>query len=376
LSTGSLPRTRAEAALAKMDANLPDIAPDAAARQRLFGAGTNNGDLRSPHDWVLFRRPVDAQCTAPAPVVAPPPPPPQPVKTTLYKAAVARLLPAAGAAARKQALDELQQGKLPDASVARLAGAGNVSYNGSSLQPEESNVRLVAQFGRAGFEPPCRLVGVFSSDAGAANLVLDRAKHLGEQLGAGPQAGVIWARTPTELKDGEDGLMVFAVEPDDLPPPPPPVQVIHHRQRVLLLTKSGAAQLRQMLVAMKWESRAQALIDRLSGNPDLSRGFFEFEADLQFSPDSVHLNDGPGTGLAALVATVQANGGVVSDQITTLLRAAEDDGDLCNQAEAAGQALFKRLTGMEGAQLQIIGTNPPPTDLPAAFNAFSVLIAG
>ena len=222
LTVGAPARTQAEASLALLDQHLPDIAPDAAARQRLFGSGGASGGLQGPHDWVLFRRPVDAQCAVPAPLpVVAAPPPPQVIKTTTYRAAVARLLPSASAAVRKQVLDELRQGKLPDASTTRLESAGSVTYSGSALQPDESDVRLVAQFGRAGFAAPCRLVGVFSADARVGALMLDRAKRLGQKLGAEPQDGVVWAQSPQTAQDA-DGLMVFAVEPDDLPAPPPP----------------------------------------------------------------------------------------------------------------------------------------------------------
>lgn len=221
LAAGAAPRLRAESALAMLEQQLPDIAPDAAARQRLFGIGGDTGGLRGPHDWVLFRRLVDADCAAPAAPLPPPPAPP--ARLSVYRAAVARLLPAADAAARKQALDDMRQGRLPSQAAARVASAGSVSYAAGALLPDAADTYLVAQFGRAGFAPPCRLVGVFSRDATAGTELLDRARRLGQKLGAEPAEGVAWAQPPQSLPDDVDGLMLFAVEPDPLPAPPAPI---------------------------------------------------------------------------------------------------------------------------------------------------------
>ncbi len=84
LAPGAAPRVAAEAGLAELARVLASAPPNAADRERLLGADTaaagSGTGLRALHEWVLFRRPVDARCggVQPKPVPAPVPVPPAP----------------------------------------------------------------------------------------------------------------------------------------------------------------------------------------------------------------------------------------------------------------------------------------------------------
>jgi hypothetical protein len=126
---------------------------------------------------------------------------------------------------------------------------------------------------------------------------------------------------------------------------------------------------------MPWSSSANALIAQLD-SPNLSHGFFEFEAEVRLSPASVHLFDGSGAGFNALKAAVDAHQGI-GNAITTLLRATDNSSDRRGKAAAVGHALGLRLGlgGGPGAQVQVIAANPSPGALQAQYHALTVLLA-
>jgi hypothetical protein len=251
------------------------VAIAAAARERLFAAMANpTTALRAQHDWVLFRRLVDARCNlqvAPPPVLVEPPAPPP--KLTRYQAIVLRVNPVAGVDHVQIALAMLRQGELPNLRVSRAASAGEISYLGDAELPQASNAYLVAQFGRADFAPP--VVGAFVVAAPGVTPALEQRRfaQLADRLGGDTvQVEHLPGRPATLPASEAEGTLIYLINPDKLPPPvdpPPPAPPKANRDNVLLvLTLSGSnaisgAELTRMRANLESATTLQPTLDGL-----------------------------------------------------------------------------------------------------------------
>lgn len=222
LSAGATPRRAAEAGLDALPAALGSTAPNAAARARLLPAlppaAGIVGALSGPHDWVLFRRPIDVVCG----VSAPPPPPPS--SAGRYRAVVAGVL--GGLRERKQVLDALDSGQLPDAQLATLKSAGLLNFADGAELPDVTQTYLVAQFGRGDFALPC--VAAYVLGLSAVDDALDRRRTVAVagRLGATLTDARPLPTAPAGLKlDPDEGLMLYVCDPADPPSPEPPPPV-------------------------------------------------------------------------------------------------------------------------------------------------------
>jgi hypothetical protein len=238
LSVNSTPRRQAEAGLAALDTVLGPNAPDAAARERLLGLAApaaTAASLSARHDWVLFRRPVDARCSFnPAPVPTPPAPAPE----ERIKAWVLRLQGLSGRVSVEQAIEILQAGRLPNSKVATLGDAGELRFAAGSSSPVQSDAQLQASFSAAGFSPVPRAVVLHGNTGATAAEREARYAGLGSRLGAGssplPLAVVSGSLAAALPPGAAQGSVIVLVEPLDIPPPPP--GRITRQHRLLLLT--------------------------------------------------------------------------------------------------------------------------------------------
>lgn len=272
LAAGAAPRVAAETGLERLA--VAGVGVAAAARERLFASVAGApAPLRALHDWVLFRRLVDARCgvqAAPPPVVVEPPPPP---KLTRYQAIVLRVNAVAGVDHLGQALALLRQGELPNGRVASAANAGEISYVGEAELPQASQTYLVAQFGRAGFAPP--VAGVFVANAAGVAPALEQRRFtkLTDLLGGGAVPVEAMPQRPPTLPASEaEGTLIYLLPPNAEVPPPPPARLTR-QHRVLLISgiqmrrqQISFDALRQMLAGNEVNDVIKRLQD-LSGRP-------------------------------------------------------------------------------------------------------------
>jgi hypothetical protein len=371
--------------LATLDTVLGPNAPDAAARERLLGIAASAlapaSALRARHDWVLFRRPVDARC--PGPVAVPPTPVQPPVQPPAVaqgvKAWVLRLQGPSGRISVDDAVTQLQAGSLPSTKLSTLGDAGMLSFMPGATTPEQSDAQLQAAFASAGLGPTVRAVALHGNTGTSDAERQARYIALVARLGGGSAALQLRPLTGTlspALPVGTAlGSAIYLVEPPVDPPPPPPLHVVNHRQRVLLLRQRATPILTRLLASgLLWESQADELLRQLN-KPDLSLGFFEVDAEVRLNPSTVHLFDDAGAGLNSLNAAVRANGGMGSSQLTTLLRATDDSSDRRSEAEIVSAAMYQHVNGGPGAQVRVVACNPSPAELQAQYQALTVMFA-
>ncbi len=225
----------------------------ARARQRLFGDDASPGaDQHGPHDWVLFRRPVDAVCGAtplPLPPLPPAPEPPQP-KLQSYRAWVLRLQGPSGRLSIDQAIKQLESGQLPSPKLATLGDAGLLGFAVGSSTPQQSEAQLAAAWRAAGFGPQAVVAALQESVASSDSLARARFAALSPRLGGGtnePALHRLGGQLPPELQgQAADGVLILLVEPPDAPPPPEPVPpapppVANRSQLLLIVGTQGSS---------------------------------------------------------------------------------------------------------------------------------------
>ncbi len=381
LAAGAAPRSAAEAGFTELARVLAGAPPSAADRERLLGGstgGTGAGSgLQALHEWVLFRRPVDARCSAastvPAPAPqAPAPPvptPPPPVLSTRYQASVLRLVPGFSGNALQTTLDALARGQLPTTKAATFVLAGPLAYTGAAVQPNLPAAQLAALFAQAGFGPVLRRAVLQRAAGVAASLEDQRASEIARLLGVDSSAMSLQAlpALPPEMQ-ALDGAFVYIVDPPSTVPAPPPVPVINHRQRVLLVNATGLGFFNQQGGVATLATRAQTLLGRLEA---MNSVYFEIEAEIR--PGLVNLLDGPGSDLSGLGAAVQGRGGLNPQApLPVLLRATDGSADKTARASAAAAALVEKLSGVGGSP-DIVVCNPTPPQIQSQHDMLTLL---
>ncbi|KPF99869.1 hypothetical protein IP87_04315 [beta proteobacterium AAP121] len=377
LATGAAPRLAAEAGFAELARVLGAAPPTAADRERLLGGasgGTASG-LQALHEWVLFRRPVDARCGGalpapgpqPAPPVPTPPVPPAPVLTTRYQAAVLRLVPSFSGNALQTTLDALARGQLPTDKAATFALATALTYNGNAVLPTQTAAQLAGAFGQAGFGPVLRRA-VLQRAAGVDTTLEDkRAGEIANLLGVNTSALSLLAlpSLPPQVQ-ALDGAFVYIVDPPSTAPPPAPV--VNHRQRVLVVNATGLGFFNQQGGLDALATRAQALLSRLEA---LNSVYFEIEAEVR--PGQVNLLDGPGGDLEGLGAAVQNRGGLNPQApLPVLLRATDGATDKVARAGAVAVELVAKVGGATRPAEPVV-CNPTPPQIQSQHDALTLL---
>ncbi len=244
-------RLRAERALLALRDGLGDGNGFLArARRRLFGDEQTAAGLRGPHDWLLFRRPVDAVCGAPAPVVQPPPapePPPPPPKLQSYRAWVLRLQGPSGRLPIDEAIKQLEEGQLPSTKLSTLGDAGLLGFAAGSSTPQQTEAQLAAAWQAAGFGPLARVAALQESKASTDALARARFAALSPRLGGGtaePALHRLRGSLPAPLAgSGADGVLVMLVEPPQTAPPPPQVPPLLRGHTLVMLSLDARAKL-------------------------------------------------------------------------------------------------------------------------------------
>jgi hypothetical protein len=368
LAPGAAPRVAAEAGFTELARVLGSERPNAADRERLLGGasggtGTTTG-LQALHEWVLFRRPVDARCSGAVPVPAPAPQPappvatpPAPVPTTRYQAAVLRLVPSFDGNALQTTLDALGRGQLPTDKAATFALASALTYNGNAVLPTQTAAQLSAAFAQAGFGPVLRRA-VLQRATGVDNTLQDkRAGEIANLLGVDTSALSLLAlpTLPPEVQ-ALDGAFVYIVDPPSTAPPPPTAPVVNHRQRVLLVNATGLNFFNQQGGVAVLATRAQATLARLE---TLNSLYFEIEAEVR--PGQLTLLAGPGSDLNGLLAAVQSRGGMNPQApLPVLLRATDGATDRITRASAVAVDLVVRVGGTSRPADPVVCTPTPP----------------
>ncbi|RVU46227.1 hypothetical protein [Rubrivivax rivuli] len=368
LAPGAAPRVAAEAGFAELARVLGSERPNATDRERLLGgagsgtAGTTG--LQALHEWVLFRRPVDARCNGSAPVPAPTPQPapptptpPAPVLTTRYQAAVLRLVPSFNGNALQTTLDALGRGQLPTDKAATFALASALTYNGNAVLPTQTAAQLSAAFAQAGFGPVLRRA-VLQRAAGVDTTLEDkRASEMANLLGVDTSALSLLAlpTLPPQVQ-ALDGAFVYIVDPPSTAPPPPTAPVANHRQRILLVNATGLGFFNQQGGVGVLATRAEVTLKRLEA---LNSQYFEIEAEVR--PGQVTLLEGPGSDLNGLLSAVQNRGGMNPQApLPVLLRATDGATDKITRASAVAGDLVVRVGGSSRPADPVVCTPTPP----------------